>query len=194
MRITFLFLLFFVCASLKPGQQPKTFDIVIYGGTSAGISAAIQASRMGKKVVVIEPTNRIGGLTTGGLGQTDIGNKQAIGGISREFYQNIRKHYAQPAHWKWQKRENYRDGGQTKTNAGEETMWTFEPSAALQVFHRMLEDEKNIPLVYNQRLNRKNGVKISRGTIGSIEMESGEVYQVDYEELKGLLLENKQRL
>ena len=74
-------------------QERDEFDIVIYGGTSAGIAAAIQGSRMGKSVVLIEPSNRIGGLTTGGLGQTDIGNKQAIGGISREFYQNIKKYY-----------------------------------------------------------------------------------------------------
>ncbi len=72
-------------------KSQTSYDIVIYGGTSAGISAAIQSSRMGKSVVLIEPTQRIGGLTIGGLGQTDIGNKQAIGGISREFYQNIKK-------------------------------------------------------------------------------------------------------
>jgi NADPH-dependent 2,4-dienoyl-CoA reductase/sulfur reductase-like enzyme len=70
-------------------QITQSYDVVIYGGTSAGVSAAIQSSRMGKKVILIEPSNRIGGLTTGGLGKTDIGNKQAIGGVSREFYQNI---------------------------------------------------------------------------------------------------------
>ena len=72
--------------------QNKKYDVVIYGGTSAGIASAIQTSRMGKSVVIIEPTHRLGGLTTGGLGQTDIGNKHVIGGISREFYQNIRKY------------------------------------------------------------------------------------------------------
>ncbi len=77
-------------------QNVKSFDLVIYGGTSAGISAAIQASRMGKTVVLIEPTSRIGGLTTGGLGQTDIGNKQAIGGIAREFYQNVKNTTSNP--------------------------------------------------------------------------------------------------
>ena len=61
-------------------------DIVIYGGSSAGIAAAVQAKRMGKSVVIVEAGDRIGGLTTGGLGQTDIGNTQAIGGISLEFY------------------------------------------------------------------------------------------------------------
>jgi hypothetical protein len=158
-------------------QSSFKYDLVIYGGTSAGISAAIQASRMGKSVVLIEPTGRIGGLTTGGLGQTDIGNKQAIGGIAREFYQNVKKYYQQPENWKWQKSEEYRDGGQTRTDTGEDAMWTFEPSAALKIFHQMLEPEKNITLVYNQRLDRKNGVTKKKGVITSISMESGEVYR-----------------
>ncbi|HSM49591.1 MAG TPA: FAD-dependent oxidoreductase, partial [Draconibacterium sp.] len=158
------------------GQNTKNYDLVIYGGTSAGVSAAIQASRMGKTVILIEPTNRIGGLTTGGLGQTDIGNKQAIGGIAREFYQNVKKYYQQPENWKWQKSNEYKDGGQTRTDSGEDAMWTFEPYAALKIFHQMLEPEKNITLIYNQRLNRKNGVTKKKGQITSIAMESGEVY------------------
>jgi hypothetical protein len=157
-------------------QLATTYDIVIYGGTSAGVSAAIQASRMGKKVVLIEPTNRIGGLTTGGLGQTDIGNKQAIGGIAREFYQNVKKYYQQPENWKWQKAVEYRDGGQTRSDSKEDAMWTFEPSAALKILHQMLGAEKNITLVLNQRLNRKNGVIKKNGMIRSITMESGELY------------------
>lgn len=154
----------------------KEYDIVIYGGTSAGISAAIQSSRMGKSVVLIEPSGRIGGLTTGGLGQTDIGNKMVIGGISREFYREIKNFYADPSNWKWQKPEDYRDGGQTRTSSGEDAMWTFEPSAALKVYHKMMAAEK-IDLVYNQRLNRKNGVKKQGGQIVGIEMESGEKYR-----------------
>lgn len=157
-------------------SSAETYDIVIYGGTSAGIAAAIQASRMGKTVVVIEPTNRIGGLTTGGLGQTDIGNKQAIGGIAREFYQNIRTHYEDPANWKWQKKEEYRDGGQTRTAEDEDAMWTFEPSAALEVYYKMLKDE-NVEIKYNQRLDRTDGVKKDEARIITITMESGEEYQ-----------------
>ena len=92
-----LTIIFSTTIQLDAQNQNKEFDIVIYGGTSAGIAAAIQSSRMGMSVLVIEPSSRIGGLTTGGLGQTDIGNKQAIGGISREFYQNIKRYYEQPA-------------------------------------------------------------------------------------------------
>ncbi len=158
-------------------QSIQSYDIVVYGATSSGITAAIQSSRLDKKVLLIEPGHRIGGLTTGGLGQTDIGNKQAIGGISREFYQNIKSHYQKQVNWIWQKRESYRDGGQTTSDSMEDAMWTFEPSAALKVFKDMISKEKNITLVYSERLNRKSGVKKTEGKILSIQMESGQIYQ-----------------
>ena len=158
-------------------QSVQSYDIVVYGATSSGITAAIQSSRLDKKVLLIEPGHRIGGLTTGGLGQTDIGNKQAIGGISREFYQNIKNHYQKQVNWIWQKRESYRDGGQTTSDSMENAMWTFEPSAALRVFKEMIRKEKNITLIYSQRLNRKSGVKKAGGKIVSIQMESGQIYQ-----------------
>jgi len=134
---------------------------------------------MGKKVILIEPTNRIGGLTTGGLGQTDIGNKQAIGGLSREFYQQVKAHYQKPENWVWQKRESYKDGGQTTSAAHEDAMWTFEPSAALKIFKEMLSKEKNIKLVYNQRLNRKSGVKKTSGKIYQGKMFIDATYEGD---------------
>ena len=156
-------------------SSENQYDLVIYGGTSAGVSAAIQASRMGKSVILLEPGRRVGGLTTGGLGQTDIGNKQAIGGISREFYQNIRKYYNDPDNWKWQEQSDYMDGGQTRTAAHEDAMWTFEPSAALKVYHHMLR-EAGIDVRYEVKLDRDQGVMSKGGTITSITMESGEVF------------------
>lgn len=157
------------------GEDLNCADLVIYGGSSAGVAAAIQAARSDNSVILIEPTNRLGGLTTGGLGQTDIGNKQVIGGISREFYQNIRKHYSDSANWNWQKKAEYRDGGQTRTEAGEDAMWTFEPSAALEVYHKMLEG-LDIKIVYNQKLDRSDGVYKTGSRIDSITMETGESY------------------
>ncbi len=171
-----LMLLLNSCKSKTAETTTQDFDLVIYGGTSSGIAAAIQGSRMGKSVVLIEPTQRIGGLTTGGLGQTDIGNKHAIGGISREFYQNIGNYYNDPSNWKWQKKSEYIDGGQTRTAEGEDAMWTFEPSAALQVYKHMMAAE-NIELVHGKRLNREDGV-IKQGTsIKKIEMEDGTIYR-----------------
>lgn len=157
------------------GQKTKNYDVVIYGGTSAGIASAIQTSRMGKSVVIIEPSKRIGGLTTGGLGQTDIGNKHVVGGISREFYQNISKYYDNPDNWKWENKDDYMDSGQTRTEKGEDAMWTFEPSAALKVYYNMLSDEK-VDIVYGERLNRESGVVTKDGYIVSIEMENKSKY------------------
>ena len=155
-------------------QNNKDYDVVIYGGTSAGITSAIQTSRLGKSVLIIEPTHRLGGLTTGGLGATDIGNKQAIGGISREFYQNIRKYYNDPNNWKWESKEDYM-GIDPLTTREEQTMWTFEPSAALKVYDQMLTNE-DIDIVYGERLNREDGVTKKNGRIVSISMESGAAY------------------
>ncbi len=177
-NINFLVMVLFLLFNIEVFcQSIQSYDIVVYGATSSGITAAIQSSRLDKKVLLIEPGYRIGGLTTGGLGQTDIGNKQAIGGISREFYQNIKSHYQKQKNWIWQKRESYRDGGQTTSDSMEDAMWTFEPSAALKVFKDMISKEKNITLIYSQRLNRKSGVKKTEGKIVSIQMESGQIYQ-----------------
>ena len=170
--IIVLIALFFSIIFEKEAKSQNEYDIVIYGGTSAGIVADIQSSRMGKSVLLIEPSQRIGGMTTGGLGATDIGNKKAIGGISREFYQNIRKYYDDPNNWRWQKREDYK---RNRTNRNEDAMWTFEPSAALEVFKKMMEPE-NINLVYGERLNRQDGVKKNGAKILEIEMENGTSY------------------
>jgi len=150
-------------------------DIVIYGGTSAGVIAAVQAREMGKSVVLIEPSHRLGGLTSGGLGQTDIGNKAAIGGLARQFYQAIREYYSSPTAWTWQRREEYMDGGQTRTAASEDAMWTFEPSVALKIFETWVNDHQ-VEVVYDERLDRRSGVAMTHSIpwqIVSIRMESG---------------------
>lgn len=150
-----------VASAHEPSEQ--TTDVVIYGGTSAGIAAAIQVRRMGGTVIVLEPTQRIGGLTTGGLGQTDIGNKAAIGGISREFYQGIREHYRQPEHWVWQRADEYQSIGQSRSSTGEDSMWTFEPSAALTVMRHMAQ-RAGVTIHYGQRLDRSPQGLTRQGT------------------------------
>lgn len=170
----FFLLPLFACSlfSQTHAEDIESYDVVVYGGTSAGIVAGIQAKAMGKSVVVIEPTDREGGLTTGGLGQTDIGNKQVIGGLSREFYERIAKHYQNPGAWHWEKRDEYKDSGQTRTAKGEVTMWTFEPSVALEVYRRWIA-ETGLTIVFEERLNRTSGVKMDDSKITEIVMESG---------------------
>lgn len=171
--ITILTAILLTTSFCSDERSPKRYDVVIYGGTSAGISAAIQTSRMDKTVLLIEPSQRLGGLTTGGLGATDIGNKQAIGGISREFYQNIKKHYEDDANWKWQNPEEYQ---QNRNDGSQDAMWTFEPSAAVEVYRKMMAAE-TIDVKYGERLYRQAGVRKKGARIMEIEMESGNIYR-----------------
>jgi glycine/D-amino acid oxidase-like deaminating enzyme len=88
----------------RAGEAGESYDIVVYGATSAGVSAAVQAARMGRSVALVGPDLHLGGLSSGGLGWTDTGNKAVIGGIAREFYHRVWLHYQKPEAWKWQTR------------------------------------------------------------------------------------------
>jgi len=131
--ILLIFLLVGGCASTSNQavavESGGDADVVIYGPTSAAVAAAVQVKRMGKSVIIVGPDKHLGGLSAGGLGWTDSGNKTVIGGISREFYQRIRKYYDKPATWKWQKSSEYK-----RYRAGDDGQWTFEPHIAEQVF------------------------------------------------------------
>src|SRR6187549_1867338 len=81
------------------------YDVVVYGGTSAAVIAAVQVKKMGKSVVIVSPDKHLGGLSSGGLGFTDTGNKAVIGGLAREFYHRVWQHYQKAPSWKWQKPE-----------------------------------------------------------------------------------------
>ena len=160
-------------------QQPaaKSYDVVIYGGTSGAVAAAVQAERMGKTVVVVCPDKHLGGLSSGGLGWTDSGDKSVIGGISREFYHRVWQHYQEPDAWKWQKREEYGNRGQgTQAMDGEQrTMWIFEPHVAEKVFDQFIAEAK-IPVFRNQWLDREHGVEMADGRIQSIKTLSGKQF------------------
>jgi hypothetical protein len=149
------------------------YDLVVYGATAGGVSTAVQAARLGKSVVLIEPGKHLGGMTSGGLGATDIGNKSAIGGIAREFYRRIRKHYDDDSAWKWEPRSYFKGRGH---EAAEDTAWTFEPHVAEQIF-RDLVREHNIPVVFQQRLDLEKDVVKDGLRIVSIAMTSGESYR-----------------
>ncbi len=117
----------------------ESADVVIYGATPGGITAAIQLRKLNKSVILLEPTGHLGGLTAGGLGATDIGNKKAIGGLSREFYHRIWQHYQAEKSWT---RETARDYQSKRQVPGEETMWTFEPHVATNVFTNWLAEHQ----------------------------------------------------
>lgn len=164
-----------IAATKSLAQNVTSADIVVYGGTSGGVVAAVAAARLGKRVVLIEPTGYLGGMTTGGLGATDIGNKRCIGGISREFYRRVFKHYQSPSEWRYETRDKYFKG-RTVNSQNEDSMWTFEPHVASLIFDQMIK-EIDVQVVFNERLDLRSGV-IKNGTaIDSIRMESGKVYQ-----------------
>jgi len=148
------------------------YDIVVYGGTSAGVVAGIQAARMSKSVLLVESGAHLGGLTSGGLGQTDIGAKEAIGGIAREFYEHLFQHYSRESAWAYQKRNEYRNGA--KDWQAEKAWWKFEPHVAEAILIKMLKDE-NVPVLLQERLDLKKGVQRAGKQILSITLESGRV-------------------
>ncbi|WP_437222493.1 FAD-dependent oxidoreductase [Planctomicrobium sp. SH661] len=156
--------------AVPPSTAEPEYDVVIYGGTSAGVSAAIQARRMGKSVILIEPGKHLGGLTVSGLGQTDSGKKVAIGGVSREFYQRVRRYYGQSSVWKQEQQE---DNSSYRNSS--DGMWTFEPHVAEEVFLVWLREER-IPYLLGEGLNRKSGVEKKDRRIVSIEMKSGKKF------------------
>ena len=168
--------------SVLPQPMPQApvrpeFDVVIYGATSAGVIAAVQARRLGKTAVIVGPDFHLGGLSSGGLGFTDTGNKAVIGGLSRDFYQRVWRHYDRPESWKWQKREEYGNKGQgtPAIDGVQRTMWIFEPHVAERVFEDLVS-EYQLRVDRNQWLDRSRGVVKTGGRIVSIAMVSGMVY------------------
>ncbi|WP_020616548.1 FAD-dependent oxidoreductase [Paenibacillus daejeonensis] len=135
------------------GPQTIEADLCIYGASSAGVAAAVQASRMGLKAVIADPGRHLGGLTTGGLGSTDIGNKAAIGGLSRSFYQAIGKHY-----------------GSSKEEDG--SVWYFEPHVASAVYEAWME-EAGVQVYFEQQLEK---AEVEQGRIKRLTMLSGDVF------------------
>lgn len=156
------------------GTARAGHDIVIYGGTSAGLMAAAQAQRMGKTAIVVEPGKHIGGLTTGGLGWTDIGNKAAIGGLARDFYRRIKSKYDGSGRWVQESKEEYFTRRKSPNSIGEDAMWTFEAKVASEVFRDIIA-EHEIEIVAGARLDRRpgKGVLKEAGRIAAIVTEDG---------------------
>jgi hypothetical protein len=158
--------------------DPAGYDLVVYGPTSAGVIAAVQARKMGLSVIVVGPDKHLGGLSAGGLGFTDTGNKAVIGGLAREFYHRIWQQYDRDEAWVWQKRSEYGNKGQgTPAIDGQQrTMWIFEPHVAERVFEDFVR-EYAIPVHRDEWLDREKGVTKEKGRIAAIQMLSGKTYR-----------------
>jgi hypothetical protein len=181
LRRLFLSCVIFLCfmsGGMAPaGQMRETADIVIYGGTCAAVTAAVQATRMGKSAVIVCPDKHLGGMSSGGLGFTDTGDKSVIGGLSREFYHRLWRHYQTPEAWRWQKREEYGNRGQgtPAIDLDRRTMWIFEPHAAERVFEDFVAEHK-IRVHRDEWLDRDSGVRKEGDRILSITMLSGKTF------------------
>ena len=155
----------------------ETYDVVVYGGTSAGVIAAVQAKKMGKSVIVVGPDVHLGGLSSGGLGYTDTGNKAVIGGLARNFYHRVWVEYQKPETWKWQQTAEFGNKGQgtVAMDKDERTMWIFEPSVAEKVFEDYVKDF-GLTVLRDEWLDRAKGVRLADGRIAEITMLSGKKF------------------
>ncbi len=175
---TLAIVLTLLCLPARDLWAVEDFDVVVYGGTSAAVTAAVEAQRSGKSVVIVSPDTHLGGLSSGGLGWTDTGNKAVIGGLAREFYHRVWKHYQSPAAWRWQPREEYggRGQGTPAVDGAQRTMWIFEPHVAEAVFEELVR-EHNIPVHRDEWLDREKGVKKDEAKITAITTLSGKTYR-----------------
>ena len=123
-------------------QRMIEVDVCVYGGTSAGVISAYTAQKLGRKAILVEPGRRLGGLTSGGLGYTDIGNKYAITGISRDFYRRVGQHY------------------------GKFEQWIFEPKVAESIFQDYV-GRGGFQVLYEARIKelKKQGNRITEITL-----------------------------
>ncbi len=138
------FVMFFLNITTSLSQNPEEVDVCVYGGTSAGVIAVYTARSLGKTVLLIEPGGHLGGLSAGGLGYTDIGNKFVVTGLARDFYRRIGTHY------------------------GKFEQWIFEPHVAEHIFNEYINAAK-INVWYNHRITSASKTK---GFIREIELEN----------------------
>jgi FAD dependent oxidoreductase len=128
-----------------------SYDVVVYGATASGVASAVAAGRQGARVALVEPGTHLGGMVSGGLGHSDTGRVETIGGISLDFFQRVGRHYNQPV------------------------AWDFEPHVAEDTFKTMAREAK-VTVIYNNRLRERGAVNKKSGRITSITMGSGDVY------------------
>ncbi len=176
LRALLLALVLFLCPPAAIESQGTTasadavYDVVIYGCTVAGIAAAIQTQRLGKTSVIVCPETHLGGPTAAGLGWTDSGRKEAIGGIAREFYQRVKAHYDRPDAWEFQAPEEYE-----QYRPDDDAMWVFEPHVAELTLEDMIQ-EAGVLVFRDRWLDRADGVNMNGARVVSITMQNGETY------------------
>ena len=148
-------------------------DVVVYGDAAGGVTAAVQAARMGRKTILITHYGHLGGMSGSGLGFSDIGNPAILGGLSREFYHRIYQHYMNDAAWTHESRSRFKNAGQGTLafDPKTELASTFEPKVAEGVFDAMAR-EAGVRVIRG-RLDLANGVEKPAARITAIRLEGG---------------------
>jgi hypothetical protein len=172
-RFSLLWSLLLSCAS-------AAHDVVVYGDTLAGISAAIQATRMNKTVVLLSPTAHIGGVATAGLTATDMNRSTSIGGIAREFYAEIYDYYLQPSAWRSQTRDEFFELSKKRTYTGKNDalrmQWVYESHVAEKILASMLR-KAGVEVVLRRRIAETSAaVEMKDGRIVALRTENNERY------------------
>lgn len=160
-------------SSLIAAEKFHEADVVVYGDASGGVAAAIQAARMGKSVILVSQYGHLGGLTSSGLGFSDIGNPAILGGISREFYHRLYMHYQDDAAWTFEERGKFKNIGQGKVKALDsktELASTFEPKVAEALFNTMAK-EAGVKIITG-RIDLEKGMGKSGKRITALRLES----------------------
>ncbi len=144
----------------SPAPEPRTADVVVYGGSAAGVIASVAAAREDQSVILLEPGRHLGGMVSGGLGATDFGKKAAIGGYSLEFFHRVRDHYG----------EKYGAGSPQVRDC--DGGYHFEPHVAEAIFREMLS-EADVKVVTEARLDK---VQMDGKAIKTITTKDGKSY------------------
>ncbi|MDQ3649127.1 MAG: FAD-dependent oxidoreductase [Acidobacteriota bacterium] len=148
---------------------PRRFDVVVYGGTAGGVVMAVAAAREGLKVALLEPRRNLGGMVSGGLGETDISRTpEVIGGYSLEFFERVSSYYGGDVTRKF----NAEIGRARLEDVG----WYFEPHVAEGIFKAMIK-EAGVEVFYNHRLRERGGVRKKGTEIMEIRMENGSSFR-----------------
>ena len=157
-----------------PSPTLLTADVCVYGGTSGAVAAAVQAARQGKRTVMLSPDAWLGGLSSNGLGWTDIGNPDAIGGLAREFYRRIYNYYLSDSVWTQETRSAYIARSSIDPDATRKVMFTFEPKVTRQIFDDLMA-EAGVTVVRGRLKRTSGGVQKQGLRIREIMTDDGAV-------------------
>jgi hypothetical protein len=146
------FLVVLILCADTSGLAEDSYDLVVYGGTAGGVMTAVAGAREGLKVALLEPRQHLGGMVSGGLGLTDHGRKEVIGGLALEFFKRVGRHY------------------------GKEITWYFEPHVAERVFEEMAK-EAGVRVYFQHRLKEKDGVRMEGSRVIEIHTERGSSFR-----------------